>query len=138
MWGIVGTSWDHPRGSSSISRSMGGQEKKSFFSDFVLYSLLYREFPRAESGKSLFLLQPPKIYCPCFVECNEFCLLFDYEYRCNFIKGLAPLWISIFECLENATRTDDMSCKTPRPFLTLTNKVNPNCLLSVLFKEDEM
>ena len=31
---------------------MGGQEKKREFSDFVLYPLLHREFPRSESGKS--------------------------------------------------------------------------------------
>ena len=50
--GILGTPWDHPVGSSSISRGMGGLEKKRGFSDFVLYPLLHREFPRAESGKS--------------------------------------------------------------------------------------
>ena len=29
---------------------MGGQEKERDFSDFVLYPLVHREFPRGESG----------------------------------------------------------------------------------------
>ena len=53
---ILGTPYDHPEGGSSISRNMGGQEKKRLFSDFVLYPLFHREFARAESGKVLFLL----------------------------------------------------------------------------------
>ena len=42
----------HPWVGSSISRGMGGQEKKRGVSDFVLYPLVHREFPRAKSGKS--------------------------------------------------------------------------------------
>jgi hypothetical protein len=31
---------------------MGGQDKKRGFSDFVLFPLLHKEFPRAESGEN--------------------------------------------------------------------------------------
>ena len=51
---VPGHIWDHmgsSLGSSLISRGMGGQEKKRGFSDFVLYPLVHREFPKAESGE---------------------------------------------------------------------------------------
>ena len=48
--GILGTLWGHPRGNISISRGMGGLEKKRGFSDFGLHPHYYREFPRAKSG----------------------------------------------------------------------------------------
>jgi hypothetical protein len=32
---------------------MGGQEKKNVFSDFGWYALVHRDFPKAESGKTL-------------------------------------------------------------------------------------
>jgi hypothetical protein len=51
--GILGSLWDHPRGCSSVSRGAHGRPgKKRWFSDFGLYPLVHREFPKAESGKS--------------------------------------------------------------------------------------
>ena len=48
--GIIGTPWDHPQGCSLISKGMGGQVKKIFFSDFGLHALVHREFQKVESG----------------------------------------------------------------------------------------
>ena len=63
-----------------------------------------------------------------------------HKYRCNFIKGLAPLWISIFDFLYDATRTAVMSCEIPtfnKTFYDRDHHSNTNCFLSVL-KENEI
>ena len=59
---------DHPRGCSSVSRGMAGQEKKRGFSDFGLY---IKNFQKLNLEFFLFPLQPPKIYCSCFLESNS-------------------------------------------------------------------
>ena len=46
------------------------KEKNISFSDFALYALVH--FQNLNLAKVFFLLQPPKIYCSCFVESNKF------------------------------------------------------------------
>ena len=70
--GIRGTPWDHPVGRSSISRGMGGLEKRGGFLILSCIHYYIENFQELNLGKVLFLLQPPKIYCPCFVESNKF------------------------------------------------------------------
>jgi hypothetical protein len=52
---VSGYTWnprDHPGGYGSVSRGMGGKEKKRVFSDFVMNAVLHREISKEESVKS--------------------------------------------------------------------------------------
>ena len=69
-WAYLGPLGITPR---AVAQFQGAWEarKKEFFSDFGLYPLVHREFPKTEMAKVLFHLLPPKIYCSCFVESNK-------------------------------------------------------------------
>ena len=59
----------HKCGRGSVSRGMGGQEKKMGFSDIGLYALVHKQFQKSISGKSFVSSPTSKVML--FLFCGE-------------------------------------------------------------------